>query len=518
MLSLILANLIFLQTQVSISPFLIEQSLAPGARKQFKFSIVNESKWHTDTLLIYPADIIETEDGRYQTVEIGKSVFSCAGWIKVKDSLIILKPNSGVEIAGNIEVPFGVKGGGYGAVVVETKLPPKALEYKTRMSVVLEITIKPPTKPKAIITNIKFDKPENLKQFMLMEKFKDALAVSVSVRNEGDIHLIAKGALTLKNKQGGKIKEFGLGGGRGVILPKTTVDMVSVIKQPPPGEYIMEATVRYGTGSPAKALIPFVISAEQAQTKGNLSSATPLAITINPEIIELNVSPNAFRTRAAILYNEETTDVKVQAEIKELTNDESGEALAVDSGLGKWACSKWIEIDPKEFIIKPGERKPIKLNLQIPADAGQGERYSDIIFNINKETKDTILPTPFSLPVFLTYQGFFREEIKVDSIKLSAIQPVVFNAYLRNTGDMRLKPTGKIILEKTQKLPEMITENIIKIGEFPLKEIKDYVLPDRILIMEADGPPKLEKGKYNIKVEIEYGKGKFSTFAQEIKI
>ncbi|MBS4016214.1 MAG: hypothetical protein KGZ86_07285 [Candidatus Latescibacteria bacterium] len=514
---LIITSLLFAQTQVSVSPMLIEQKLAPGARKQFAFSIVNESKWEAATLVLYPSDIIETEQGYYQTVEPGKGTASCASWIRLKekDKEIFLPPDSGVEVVGSIEVPKNARGGGYGAIAIETKLPPNSKQYRTRTSVIIQIAIQPTVKAKAIITNIKIEPPEKLKQFMFAGPFKDALAIAVSVKNEGEAHITAKGTLILRHKNGGKFKEYPLGAGRGIILPNTTVDMTSVIKEPPTGEYLAEAIVRFGSPSPAKAVMPFTIAAKKVASRGKLSATTPVALTVKPDIIESNIAPNAFRTRTIILHNEEQTEIKVSSEIQSLANDLSGELITSDADNDKWTCANWIQIEPKELVLKPNERKSIKAKFQIPSEASQGERYAQIIFNVGAKDR---LATPFLVPVFLKYPQNFTEAIKIDKVEITNIAPATFNVFISNIGDVRLKPTGKIILESITTSPSFAGENIVKVGEYPLKEIKDYVLPDQILQMEAEGPARLAKGRYNVKVEIEYGERKFSTFAKEIRI
>lgn len=517
MTTFIIATALFTQTQISVAPMLIEYKLAPGAKKQFSFTIVNESKWEAATLILYPSDIIETEQGYYQIVEPGKGTASCASWIKLKekDREIFLSPDSGVEVTGNIEVPKNARGGGYGAVVVETKLPPGSKQYRTRTAVNIQIAIKPIAKAKAVITNIKIEPPEKLKQFMFAGPFKDALAIAVSVKNEGKAHINAKGTLILRHKAGGKFKEYPLGGGRGIILPNTTVDMTSVIKEPPTGEYLAEAIVRYGSPSPAKAVMPFTIAAKKIASKGKLSASTPVAFIVKPDIIESNIAPDAFRTRTIILHNEEQSEINVKSEITGLANDLNGELIATDTESEQWSCVKWIQIEPKEFTLKPNERKSIKINIKIPPEVKTGERYAQIIFNIGAKGR---LATPFSLPVFLKYQRDFSEALQIDKVEITNIAPASFNIFVSNVGNVRLKPTGKIILERITTSPSIVGENIEKVGEYPLKEIKDYVLPDQNLQMEAEGPARLAKGRYNVKVEIEYGKRKFSTFKKEIKI
>jgi len=193
----LLANLIFSQVNFSLSPQLIELNIPAGVRKKIQFSLVNESKFVKLPLALYPADVIQTKGGTYTTVEIGKGTLSCAPWIELKDTLINLEPEAGKEITGYVKIPTGVKGGRYGAIVIETRLPEETHQIGMRMPVFLEITIRPQIKPKRVtITDIKFENPAKMPKF-IDRKFNSALAVIASVKNEGDIHIKTSGNLII---------------------------------------------------------------------------------------------------------------------------------------------------------------------------------------------------------------------------------------------------------------------------------------------------------------------------------
>lgn len=514
MISLILAGIIAAQAEFSLSPMSIDLVVSPGARKEFDFVVYNESKSEPLTIFLYPQDIIQTTDAVYQTVEIGKGVPSCADWITLNDSVIDIAPNTAKAVIGQIKVPRIVKGGRYGAVVVETK-PTRELIYKTKTAVIIHVVIRPPTKPKALITNIKFQDPESVNQLRMMGKFKDQVAISASVKNEGDIHFYAKGRLIIKDKQGRRICEYPLATGPGLILPNTTVDMMSVIKKPTLGEYLADVIVSYGARSPARAQVPFEVAYRQVAGKKGFVANAPLAITPMPENIELKILPNVFRSRTIVMHNEETTSVKVAAEINEMQSDINGEILASEDSLYQgWSCAKWITLEPNEFTIRPNERKTLKINIQIPNANIQGEKYAQVVFNIRK---DNSMPSVLTVPVYLTYQSEKREELKLEDIKISSVHPYIFNTSLRNTGNVRLKPSGKIIVQ-SNKSPEMIGDNLVTIGEYALKEIKDFVLPDRNVYLQAEGPYRLPKGKYKLKAEIQYGKGKYLFYDRDVNI
>ncbi|MBS4015981.1 MAG: hypothetical protein KGZ86_06070 [Candidatus Latescibacteria bacterium] len=514
MVYLILSNLIF--AQIAVSPLSIEQTLSPGIRRQFEFVVYNESRTDSAPLVIYPTDIIQTSNGSYQIVDVGKGVGSCAEWIVIKDSMITLAPNSAKAITGHIQIPRASKGGRYGAIVIGPRPEAGAAQVMVKLSVILKFIIKPVSRPNALITEIKFEDTEELKNLRLTGALKDAIAISAFVKNEGDIHLNTEGILILRNPKGTKIREVPLGRGQGVILPNSTVGIRSVIARPQPGEYIAEAIIKYDSRSRLKARMPFQITSRKVSAQGDMNASLPLAVSINPDNIALNVSPNAFRSRAVILHNKETSRVRVSAEIKQVTNDESGELIIWENPTpSRWSCAEWLELEPKDLVLPAGAKKPVKISVKVPADNNQGERYSQIVFSVQK---DTFLPSEIFLPVTIKYQGLIKEEIEIADIKIVHANPLALGIFVQNTGNVKTKPTGKIIVERKKTAPGMLGENIVQVGEYRLRPIKDYVLPEQTVCLYPDMPTRLEKGRYNIKVEIDYGKGHFASGQKEIKI
>lgn len=519
----LLANLIFSQTGLSLSPQLIELNMPAGAKRKFQFFIVNESKTNKLPLALYPADVIQDRSSAYKTVEIGKGAFSCAEWIELKDTLITLEPEDGKEITGYVKIPAGIKGGRYGAVVVETRLPQEALQYKTRIPVYLQIVITPPTKPKGVtVTDLKIELPKNLPRFK-DTKVKNSLVTIATIKNEGDIHIKVRANLIIRDKNGRRIIEYPIGK-EGTILPKSEVDGISLIKELPPGKYIADAIIRYGGSSPARASAPFEVTGKKVNAKGSLTATIPIALAIKPEFVNLAIFSNSVRTGIVMLENEEADELRVTTEIKDLLFDEAGEMIISDSSLAKWSSSKWVEIEPEQFTIKSYEKKPVSVKIKVPADGSIGGRYACVKLNIHKEAGDTTLPTSFYIPVYLTYTGQSKKGVEIEKIKLTGLLPPRVEALIKNIGNIHLKPAGKVSIYSEPKTKElsgtvfMASEQLIT--EFPFKQVNNYVLPDGELKLEGEaaGRIRLQKGDYKIKVEIDLGKGERIISETEIKI
>jgi hypothetical protein len=500
------------QGEFSISPLYFNIKAPPGARRKVIITVVNESYTERIKLLLKRADVIEKDDGVYRPVEIGQGAPSCAHWLKFKDSIIELSPQSGKEIEVFIEIPTGVKGGRYGAITFETQSTAEERKYKTKIPVFFEIALQPETKPKINITDIKIvDNLEKIPRFMFLGKLKDAIAILVVTKNEGDIHAICHGNLILRDKSGKKIKEFPLGGGRGIILPNTTVELASIIKRPPPGDYLVDAIIRYGTLSPAKAQGTFTILPKKIKRQ-EISTTKTILLSVKPEMVEMPILPNAFRIRTIILENEDDKEIKVNAEIKELINDEEGNLVSSDSFGYEYSAIKFIELEEKEFTLKPKEKKVLKMKFSIPKEENAGGRYASLILSASKE--EGVLPITLEIPIFLNFVGKANEELKLENIEVKGKKPAYFYLYLENAGDIHLKPTGTIQIN--QKLKTGTGEKMVKISELKLKELKDYLLPKRKIKMVTEESVILKKGIYLIKVLINYGKNKELIYEKEV--
>ncbi|MEO0075044.1 MAG: hypothetical protein ABIK31_02915, partial [candidate division WOR-3 bacterium] len=324
------------------------------------------------------------------------------------------------------------------------------------------------------------------------------------------------GILIVKNKQGSKIRQVPLGKEGGVILPNSTVNIRSIIAKPKAGEYIAEVIIKYGERGQLTAKMPFEVTKSKVIAKGKLNASLPLAVMINPENISLSIMPNAVRNRIIILTNEEKFDLKVNAAVVNVTNAEDGEWIAVESQVNdKWSCAEWLSLETNEFILKAGEKKPLKINIKVPASKEQGERFCQIKI---KMQKDSCLPTELFLPVVLKYAGNFREELEITDINIINKNPLICGVIVRNVGDIGIKPTGKVSIQSVINNPDLLGEITKPVGEYKIHEINDLILPNKTVRLHTTTISPLSKGKYRVIAEIEYGKGKYLNFQKDFNL
>lgn len=524
---------IYPQHKLYLSPLLVELDLAPGAKKHFTLQLVNESGEKSISLIAYPADINESRKGRYQILDQGESEYSCADWMELSDTSFTLEPGSLKEIKVQIKAPRNVFGGRYGAVVFEVvpeEAPPGeklgSVRYHFRMPAFVEVTIKRfgGRVRKASISDLKVEPVADKR--LLEEIGTDALAFSAAVENQGNIHVEGKGTLIIKNKEGKTKRRVPLGGGRGIVIPGATVDFRSFLRKPPAGEYIARAVINFGGLSPAVAEVPFTVTRTKSSVLGSFKASSFMALDIKPENLEMKVPQRGFRVVTFSFRNRERDTVEVKAYLKDLGYDQEGDLVMLDSSATGRSCTEWITLEPHEFSIAPDGGERVKLTLQAPLQ-GEGGYYACVVFDaLLKGSKEGAISTPFQIPVILSVPPDLNKEGEIVDIKVeaSAGRPATFTALFKNTGNIHLKPKGKIDLKLQKEIKS--TEDLIvlsrpeyeALGGVPFEEVEQYVLPGGIRKMEAGYPEALEAGKYIVEVTIAYGGSEPVKFEKKFRV
>lgn len=519
--------------RIYLSPLLVELELAPGAKKKFTLEVSNESKQDAVNLIAYPAAIKESQQGKYQVLDEGESEYSCADWMRLSDTSFALEPGMGREIAVEITAPRGIFGGRYGAVVFEV-VPERApggeklgsVLYHFRMPAFVEVTIKRfgGQLRKASITDLKVTPVTD--ERLLKQVGADALSFSASVENQGNVHLRGKGTLSIKTKEGQTKRRVPLGGGRGVVIPASTVDFQSIVRKPPPGEYIARAVISFGGLSPATAEIPFTVTRTRSSALGSFKASSYIALDVKPERLEMKVPPRGFRAITFSFRNNESDTVSVRAYLKDLEYDPDGDIVTLDSSDTGRSCREWISLEPQEFAIAPQKSARVKFSLQAPSE-GEGGYYSCVVFDaMLKGAEEGTISTPFQIPVLLSVPPNFDEQGEILDVKVeaSAGKPAVVTALFRNTGNIHVKPRGRVTLKllkeakSTGDLVILSKPEYEEVGRSLFEEVEQYVLPGGVRKMEAGYPEALQSGKYVAEVAVAFGGSEPARFEKEFTV
>jgi len=247
-----------------ISPSRLDIEVSAGEEREFSLYLANPQERDSIWVKIYSEDFFLRRDGSPEFLSPGTLKSSCAQWIKFKDTEVVLKAGEEKKIYGKIKVPKDASGGRYALVMVELIPQGESKDAKIRagirFSVLVSVLVNPGELERALkILNFKVLDQEEKEAATFGENHKE-LRLVVSVENTGNVHVVASGSVSVRNKAGRVEAIVPLLAGGGNIFPECIRDFNGVIpKDLPDGEYTAEAEIHYDEGKSAKAEINFTL-------------------------------------------------------------------------------------------------------------------------------------------------------------------------------------------------------------------------------------------------------------------
>ncbi len=491
-------------------PILVERVARADEVVSYTINIDNEDQFNSITVEVSIADIAEDKRGLYQLRSPESTSYSLAPWAQVDTEKLKIPPGATRQIEVKVNVPRGVTGGLYGAVVL-TLLPDKKQEdrealagsqYYFQAASFIEIIIEGTAlRQEAYADYFQVEPSSNIP--LLRERVGDnALVFSLGVANEGNVHIVTWGTLLIQTAEGRTVGRYPLGGGRGVIIPNATVELRSIITQPlPPGDYRARAIIEYGGGRPIVTEVDFTVVedkiVQEIKEENNLAR-----FLVEPEEVDLQLRAGAFNVVVLELENRGTESINLTTEIAALEYDDYGDLIP--SGKRE-AGPVWFEVTPGKISLDPGEKRRVRLSLRPPRNAA-GAYYADIIF----KSEDSGVHTESGVSVF-AYVG--TEIRKKGVMGITEIQEtpeaLELDLYFANEGSIHLQPQIQVVLNQLH--PQMVAEDGQIIGPWSetVATVKlpatNPVLPETRRLFNFYIPTQLEPGDYELLIRADYG-------------
>lgn len=492
---------------LGIDPLLIERSVSAGDSISYTVSVHNESLFESITLAVSVADIVENINGVYDLIEPGTSSFSLAEWITFQPSVLTVQPASSSEVTVTIAVPRGVSGGRYGAIVLALRQDvrePGTAPFSYRMASFIELDIAGAAlRKEAFVAD--FSVTPSMEWPALREQVGDhALVYSAEVTNASNIHITTRGTLSIRTAEGRTIANYPLGGGRGTILPESTVRLQSVTgPNLSPGLYIARAVIEYGGRRPMVSEMEFEVTESDVAFKEQAMASLSRFI-VEPEEIEVVVRAGAMHSSIIELTNRGSESIEVTSRILPLEFSILGEFLPEEE---RGEGPDWLTINPSALTLQPGRTQRIRLTTRPPRDA-DGGYYADLIFK--SETEGRTTETGSSILVFVGDKVERSGIIEIVNIEQYQ-EYIVFDALFTNTGNYHLAVGGDFALsqvyeryvdEETGRVFPRTTQNISTIA---IPTSQNPVLPGTQRAFSFQIPTTLAAGDYEISIRVDYG-------------
>jgi len=176
------------------------------------------------------------------------------------------------------------------------------------------------------------------------------------------------------------------------------------------------------------------------------------ALTLVPPSLEYStVRGQTVEGKIKLLNNENRSLVLTSSTSNFGAKDETGEPdFKFDAPSADLAS--WIKINSGQLTLEPGETKEVPFTITVPADAEPGGHYAGIFFASGGAASgggQIGVQSKLGALVIMTVAGNIREQAAVSSVTLddSTIinrPPVQFNIRIQNTGNVHIKPKGKV--------------------------------------------------------------------------
>ncbi len=257
-----------------------------------------------------------------------------------------------------------------------------------------------------------------------------------------------------------------------------------------------------------------------AQSQG--LSITPLSFELegeNGDLIEEKVKVKNPSQENSLNVEMQTEDMIPQGEEGRVSLRRNDPEEEITEEMRVVSMAQWVEFEPKEFELDPGEEKEIVFTINVPENASPGGHYAGIIAGVPSpeiEGGGVGITHRIAATALLTIDGEMVEELSIDSFKLiknyfdtstdKGDADMVFESRFKNTGTVHLTPEAAITITDLKGK---------EVAKLDLKE--SVVLPNAVRKVTTEWDSgRLWGGKYTAKLEGVYGKDNQTLETKEI--
>ena len=227
-------------------------------------------------------------------------------------------------------------------------------------------------------------------------------------------------------------------------------------------------------------------------------------IAITPLVFEFFSEPGESSEGIIRVGNHsENTSARIIIEIEDMfpEGEEGRVRLEVPQEERRtFSLSHWIETEPSEFVLGPGEEQRVEFIINVPEDAEPGGYYVSVVagtHGITPEGTGVAVRTRIGALILMAVSGETEEKLEVVSFDVPSYSergPIEFVARFENKGTIHVRPDASIVVT-----------NILgrKVAEIPLESRN--VLPGAVRRIEAEWDTGLLWGKYTATLSGTYG-------------
>ena len=238
---------------LSVSPPLIEMSLAQGGDRSLEVTVTNDGDrpFRAKAVVV---DLTLNRNGDPLPGPSSSSRWSVAPWVALEPTDIEIRPGEQKKVRCRIRVPRGETGGRYGALLFAAARPVdlagSGMKLETRTGTVLMLTVARTERRRAQVAELDVRSGEGSPVGATPEG--PEVAITAALRNNGNVHLRAAGEAVIRDGNNRVVARMKLDGGTGAVLPDGVRDFGARwdARRAKPGSYRLEVRFR-ASGLPA---------------------------------------------------------------------------------------------------------------------------------------------------------------------------------------------------------------------------------------------------------------------------
>jgi len=334
---------------INVSPPSVRLSVPPGETKSGTITVENKSDAPID-MRVYTEDWVYAADGSKTFTQAGTTPLSCAKWITTHPQKLRVEPNKRAGVQYAISVPPDAEGGHYAVIFFESIVSEGeatrgnvVLRFAGRIGTIVYLEAEGKIKRAGTVTAFTCGRPDQ----------NSPLTINMTLKNEGNAHIIAEGVMNIIDKDGNIFGRKELGPIN--TLPGDTrnykTEWLGDLKE---GTYDVIATLDTGVDSPIVA-------------------ETVLTVTSSGGIDKLDINAGTSQPVFTIVINNAgNLNVKTEGKI-DILNDR-GEAVQ--------------SVPLKSVLVAPNSQKEIQAKAGTALAAGKYKAKAVIVFGDKELTRE----------------------------------------------------------------------------------------------------------------------------------
>ncbi len=350
-----------------ISPAHIQLQGNPGQRVNSSFILAATNTTATSRYTIEVRDLNQSNEGTIQVVDAGLGYQSCASWISVAEELEIPAGGS-MDIPITITYPTANPGHYYAYIIIQVQ-PERpsaniAVLVRPALSIKIEAMVLGRGKTNIEVKDMK----------LVPVTGKDNYCISLLASNPGVWRLDVTGDMLLYGPTSifpTKVPiPFRPGGKPFEIYPGYEVDLICPLTEvPSPGKY--RAEVRLLLNGAIRSVsnlefeVPASLTGKSVSSKILTRSEFDLDMSVNPQMVELTLTPGAVRTVPIRIQNRDERTTEIRAYVSDVKMEVDG-SLTFPAKIQE--SNDWISISPETVSIESKRTASIKAQVKVPRD------------------------------------------------------------------------------------------------------------------------------------------------------